>query len=80
MPEQQDKRIQAVRHLYANHPDRVDSQMHGRIVNEVMSYSLMDNPKYNPIQGILEVLNEHFGEKHLNMSRNNTFMKSAILI
>ena len=40
----------------------------------------MDNPKYNPIQGILEVLNEHFGEKHLSTTRNNTFMKSTLKI
>jgi hypothetical protein len=65
-----------VRHLYINQADRVDIEMHGRIANEVMSYDLMDNPKYNPIQGILEVLNEHFGEKYSKTPRGKTFMSS----
>jgi hypothetical protein len=40
----------------------VEQDLHGRISNNVCSYDLMDNPKYEKIEECLEVLNERLGE------------------
>ena len=67
----QDQKTIAVRKLYdeatdVDNPNRfklnVDQDLHGRISNNVCSYDLMDNPKYQRIEECLEILNERLGE------------------
>lgn len=41
--------------------DKLDKEMHGRIMNEYKSYDLMDNEKYQRIEYLLSVMQETFG-------------------
>lgn len=41
--------------------DKLDKEMHGRIMNEYKSYDLMDNEKYQRIEYLLSVMKETFG-------------------
>jgi hypothetical protein len=41
--------------------DKLDKEMHGRIMNEYKSYDLMDNEKYRRIEYLLSVMQETFG-------------------
>jgi hypothetical protein len=41
--------------------DKLDKEMHGRIMNEYTSYDLMDNEKYQRIDYLLSVIQETFG-------------------
>ena len=67
----QDQKTIAVRKLYeeatdVDNPNRfklnVEQDLHGRISNNVCSYEMMDNPKYQRIEECLEILNERLGE------------------
>ena len=39
----------------------IDENMHGRMLNSVQSYDLMDNPKYRNLEALLEAMKETFG-------------------
>lgn len=41
--------------------DKLDKEMHGRIMNEYKSYDLMDNEKYQRIEYLISVMQETFG-------------------
>lgn len=41
--------------------EKLDKEMHGRIMNEYKSYDLMDNEKYQRIEYLLTVMQETFG-------------------
>lgn len=39
----------------------IDENMHGRMLNSVQSYDIMDNPKYRNLEALLEAMKETFG-------------------
>lgn len=63
----EDERINFVREQYLNSIDqsspnfdesKIDKDLHGRIRGKVISYQLMDNPKYKEIETLLEIMEE----------------------
>jgi hypothetical protein len=61
----QEEKIKAVREYYNKATDwdnpnrgefKVEAEMHGRIIAEVMSYNLMDNDKYKDIEELLIIM------------------------
>lgn len=47
--------------------DKLDKEMHGRIMNEYKSYDLMDNEKYQRIEYLISVMQETFGFDYENV-------------
>lgn len=41
--------------------EKIEDEMHGRIMNQYKSYDLMDNEKYQRIEYLLSVMQETFG-------------------
>lgn len=41
--------------------------MHGKVMNEIISYDLMDNEKYRRIEYLLSVMKETFGFDNVEM-------------
>jgi len=41
--------------------DKINKEMHGKVMNEYKSYDLMDNEKYQRIEYLLKVMQETFG-------------------
>lgn len=39
----------------------IDDNMHGRMLNSLQSYDLMDNKKYKNLEALLEAMKETFG-------------------
>ena len=77
----QEEKIKAVKNLYHQATDwdnpnrdkyKVQDEMHGRIVGNVMSYQLMDNEKYHEIEELLEILESGL-DAASGISRANTF-------
>jgi hypothetical protein len=79
----QEEKIKAVREFYNKATDwdnpnrgeyKVDAEMHGRIIADVMSYNLMDNDKYKDIEELLEIMEKNdIDEAAGGMKRSTTF-------
>ena len=63
----QEEKIKAVREYYNKATDwdnpnrgefKVEAEMHGRIIADVMSYNLMDNDKYKDIEELLIIMEQ----------------------
>jgi len=76
----QEEKIKAVKNLYQRATDwdnpnkdkyKVNDEMHGRIVGNVMSFNLMENEKYHEIEDLLEILERDNASER--PSRSNTF-------
>jgi len=39
----------------------IDDNMHGRMLNSLQSYDLMDNKKYKNLEALLDAMRETFG-------------------
>lgn len=39
----------------------IDDVMHGRMLNSLQSYDLMDNKKYKNLEALLDAMSETFG-------------------
>merc|ERR1719498_1587491 len=48
----------AEKELYA---EKLEKEIHGKVMNEYKSYDLMDNEKYQRIEYLLQVMQETFG-------------------
>lgn len=63
----EDERINFIREQYLKSIDqslpdfeesKIDKDLHGRIRGTVMSYQMMDNPKYKEIETLLEIMED----------------------
>ena len=54
---------------------KVEAEMNGRIIADVMSYNLMDNEKYKDIEELLEIMEspEMGGDQGGGVKRSSTF-------
>lgn len=46
-------------------------EMHGKVMNEIISYDLMDNEKYRRIEYLLSVMKETFGFDNVEMEESD---------
>lgn len=87
-------KIAVVRDLFhratdKDNPDResiiIEPALRGRIESNVMSYNLMDNPKYKLIEELNEAIEETFGNRDKKsemlrgLKRQKTFAASGIM-
>ena len=66
----QEQKIKTVLEYYKQSIDKdnpmraqmsIDDNMHGRMLNSLQSYDLMDNKKYKNLEALLEAMRETFG-------------------
>jgi len=66
----QDQKIKTVLEYYKQSIDKdnpmraemsIDVNMHGRMLNSLQSYDIMDNKKYKNLEALLEAMKETFG-------------------